>query len=56
MTDLEKLRTDLDTATPHQTPPWADGIPPADLKRLLQRAEQIRRDTQIIRAYMRHDK
>lgn len=51
--DLAKLRTDLDTATPHQTPTWADGLTVAEFETLCARAEQIAADGRSLRAVMR---
>lgn len=52
--DLARLTTDLNTATPHQTPPWQDDLPPHILRALLRRAEQLINERRSLRAAMRN--
>ena len=51
--DLERLAIDLDTATPHQSPPWQDALSPAERQSVIRRAEQIAASDRVIRVAMR---
>jgi len=51
--DLAKLREDLDTATPHQSPPWSDSLTEEQFAAVCARAEQLSAADRHVRAAMR---
>ena len=51
--DLTKLRTDIETATPHQIPPWQDTLTADQIRQLITRAEQLAANSRHMRAVMR---
>jgi len=51
--DLTRLVQDLETATPHQSPPWQDALTHKQQQSVIRRAEQIAASDRVIRVAMR---
>lgn len=51
--DLDRLRQDIDTATPHQIPTWRDNITDEEFEAVCARAEQLTKSLRVMRAVMR---